>query len=71
MFGVFRHARDGLVDEAARHRMRLLAPHIRRAVLISKVVDFKRDEAELFAENSGPSARSRHNRRSGTRYRSR
>ena len=50
MFGVFRHARDGLVDEAARHRMRLLAPHIRRAVLISKVVDFKRDEAELFAE---------------------
>ena len=30
--------------------MRLLAPHIRRAVLIAKVVDFKRDEAEMFAE---------------------
>jgi DNA-binding CsgD family transcriptional regulator/PAS domain-containing protein len=49
MFGVFRHARNGVVDEAARRRMRLLSPHIRRAVLISKVVDFKRDEAEIFA----------------------
>ncbi len=48
-FGVFRHARDGLVDEAARHRMRLLAPHLRRAVLISKVIDFKQDEAGLLA----------------------
>lgn len=50
MFGVFRHARHGLVDEATRQRMRLLAPHIRRAVLIAKVVDFKRDEAAMFAE---------------------
>jgi len=50
MFGVFRHARDGVVDEATRSRVRLLAPHIRRAVLISKVVDLKRDAAEVFAE---------------------
>ena len=50
MFGVFRHARHGIVDETARRRMRLLSPHLRRAVLISKVVDFKRDEAEMFAE---------------------
>jgi DNA-binding CsgD family transcriptional regulator/PAS domain-containing protein len=50
MFGVFRHARHGIVDETARRRMRLLAPHIQRAVLISKVVDFKRDEAEMFAQ---------------------
>ncbi len=49
MFGVFRHARNGVVDEGARQRIQLLAPHIRRAVLISKVVDFKRDEAEIFA----------------------
>ena len=49
MFGVFRHARNGVVDEATRRRMRSIAPHIRRAVLISKVVDFKRDEAEMFA----------------------
>jgi DNA-binding CsgD family transcriptional regulator len=50
MFGVFRHARHGLVDEDARRRMRLLTPHIRRAVLISKLLDFKRGEAETFAE---------------------
>ena len=49
MFGVFRHARNGVVDEGARQRVQLLAPHIRRAVLISKVVDFKRDEAEMLA----------------------
>lgn len=50
MFGVFRHARHGVIDETARRRMRLLAPHVQRAVLISKVVDFKRDEAEMFAQ---------------------
>jgi DNA-binding CsgD family transcriptional regulator/PAS domain-containing protein len=50
MFGVFRHARHGLVDDAARRRMRLLAPHVRRAVLIAEVVDFKRDKAEMFAQ---------------------
>jgi DNA-binding CsgD family transcriptional regulator len=50
MFGVFRHERHGLVDEATRRRMRLLAPHLKRAVLISKVIDFKRGEADSFAE---------------------
>ena len=50
MFGVFRHARHGRVDDSVRQRIRLLAPHIRRAVLIAKVVDFKRDEAAMFAE---------------------
>ncbi len=50
LFGVFRHARDGIVDEGARRRMRLLTPHIRRAVLISKLIDFKRDEAGIFAQ---------------------
>jgi DNA-binding CsgD family transcriptional regulator len=39
MFGVFRHQRDGFVDEAARRRMRLLVPHVRRAVLIGKVIE--------------------------------
>ena len=34
MFGVFRHERNGVVDDDARHRMRLIVPHIRRAVLI-------------------------------------
>ena len=50
MFGVFRHARDGLVDEATRQRMRLLAPHLRRAVLLSRAVDVKQSEAAFLAE---------------------
>jgi DNA-binding CsgD family transcriptional regulator len=50
MFGVFRHAQHGIVDAGARQRMRLLAPHIRRAVLISKVVDFSQNEAEIFGQ---------------------
>src|SRR6266849_5713205 len=43
-FVVFRHQRDGIVDEAARRRMRLIVPHIRRAVLIAKVIDLKKAE---------------------------
>jgi hypothetical protein len=35
-FGVFRHERDGIVDEATRRRMRQIAPHIRRAVLVGR-----------------------------------
>jgi hypothetical protein len=40
MFGVFRHERQGSIDDETRRRMRLLGPHMKRAVLISKVVDF-------------------------------
>jgi DNA-binding CsgD family transcriptional regulator len=50
LFGVFRHERDGLVDDAMRGRMQLLVPHVRRAVLIGKVVDFKTAEAATFAD---------------------
>jgi DNA-binding CsgD family transcriptional regulator len=39
MFGVFRDKDDGLVDEGARERMRFITPHIRRAVLIGRVID--------------------------------
>jgi DNA-binding CsgD family transcriptional regulator len=45
MFGVFRHERHGVVDQETRRRMRLLAPHIRRAAMISKVVSLKQTEA--------------------------
>jgi DNA-binding CsgD family transcriptional regulator len=37
MFGVFRHERNGFVDDEARHRMRLIVPHIRRAVMIASL----------------------------------
>jgi DNA-binding CsgD family transcriptional regulator len=50
MFGVFRHERHGLVDDAARTRMRLIVPHIRRAVLVSRTIDLKTAEAATFAD---------------------
>lgn len=50
MFGVFRHQRNGFVDDEARHRMRLIIPHVRRAVLISQMFDLKITEAGTFAD---------------------
>ena len=50
MFGVFRHERNGVVDDEARRRMRLIVPHIRRAVLISRMFDLKAAELATFAE---------------------
>jgi DNA-binding CsgD family transcriptional regulator/PAS domain-containing protein len=49
-FVVFRHEREGLADDATRRLMRLIAPHLRRAVLIGKVVDLNKVEAATFAE---------------------
>jgi DNA-binding CsgD family transcriptional regulator len=49
-FIVFRHERDGLADDAARHLLRLIAPHLRRAVLIGKVIDLKKAEAATFVD---------------------
>jgi DNA-binding CsgD family transcriptional regulator len=50
MFGVFRHERDGVVDDATRQRMRLIVPHIRRAVLVARLIDLKQTEAATFAD---------------------
>jgi DNA-binding CsgD family transcriptional regulator/PAS domain-containing protein len=50
MFGVFRHQRHGIVDDEARRRMRLIVPHIRRAMLISRAIDLKTAEAATFAD---------------------
>jgi DNA-binding CsgD family transcriptional regulator len=50
LFGVFRHERDGVVDDEMRRRMRLIVPHIRRAVLIAKVIDLSKVEASTFAD---------------------
>lgn len=49
MFGVFRHERDGLVDEPARTRMRLIVPHIRRALLVSKTMEMRAAEVATMA----------------------
>lgn len=49
LFGVFRHNDQGMVDEAMRHRMRLLVPHVRRAVLIGKVIEAGTSQAASFS----------------------
>jgi DNA-binding CsgD family transcriptional regulator len=47
---MFRHERQGLVDDELRRRMRLVAPHFRRAMLIGKVLDIQKAEAASFAD---------------------
>lgn len=49
-FGVFRHERHGAIDDAARRRMNLLVPHIRRAVSISRLAEFKALEGAALAD---------------------
>lgn len=49
-FSVLRHRDDGLVDESTRQRLRLLAPHLRRALLIGKVIDLQKAEAATLAD---------------------
>jgi len=48
MFGVFRHEHNGLVDDATRWRIRLITPHIRRAVAIGRAIDLKSTQAATF-----------------------
>lgn len=50
LFGVFRYEADGLTDEAARMRMQLIAPHIRRAVQIGRLIELKSAEAAAFSQ---------------------
>ena len=50
IFGVFRHERDGIVDNRARRRMGLIAPHIRRAVLIGRMFEFRAAELATFVD---------------------
>jgi DNA-binding CsgD family transcriptional regulator len=50
MLGIFRHERDGIADADMRRRMRLIVPHIRRAVLVARTIDLKNAEAASFAD---------------------
>jgi DNA-binding CsgD family transcriptional regulator len=47
---IFRSECDGMADEPSRQRMRLVVPHIRRAVLIGDVIDLRAAEAASFAD---------------------
>jgi DNA-binding CsgD family transcriptional regulator/PAS domain-containing protein len=50
IFGVFRHERNGRVDDEARRRMRQIVPHIRRAMLVGRTIELKTAEASAFAD---------------------
>jgi DNA-binding CsgD family transcriptional regulator len=39
LFGIFRHKRQGFADNEVKKRLRVLAPHLRRAILIGKAID--------------------------------
>lgn len=47
LFGAIRHERDGEVDEPMRRRMRLLAPHMRRALALTDIVGTAPRASEL------------------------
>jgi DNA-binding CsgD family transcriptional regulator/PAS domain-containing protein len=51
LFGVFRHERDGVADETMRSRMRLIAPHMRRAVLIGRAIELKTTQTDNLARS--------------------
>src|SRR6185436_16229325 len=40
----------GMVDDAMRHRLALVAPHVRRALFIGKTIESKQAEAATFAD---------------------
>src|SRR5262245_65442488 len=50
MLCVDRHERHGQADAEMRRRMRLISPHIRRAALISRVIDCKRTETATLVD---------------------
>ena len=50
ILGIFRHGRNGIVDDRARRQMSLVAPHIRRAVLIGRMFEFKAAEVATFVD---------------------
>jgi DNA-binding CsgD family transcriptional regulator/PAS domain-containing protein len=57
LFGVFRHEGQGLADAGMRQRLRLLVPHMRRAVVVARLIERKTAETEnLTAALDGISA---------------
>lgn len=50
LFGIFRHERDGIATEESKRRLRLIAPHVRRAVLIGKAIDLKAAQTASLAD---------------------
>src|SRR5260370_36020646 len=51
LFQVVRRGSDGVVDENAKRLMALIVPHVRRAVLISQIIDLKKGEGAALADS--------------------
>ena len=51
LFTAMRHAGQGEVDDRMRQRFELITPHVRRAMLIGKVIDLHRVEAAALADS--------------------
>lgn len=51
VFSVMRHFTDGLADDAMCRRFAVVVPHIRRALLIGKVIDLHKVEAAALADS--------------------
>jgi len=47
---VVRNAASGMVDDEMRRRMKLIVPHVRRAVRTGKMIDLRQAEAATFAD---------------------
>jgi DNA-binding CsgD family transcriptional regulator len=47
---LMRHMTDGMVDDELRRRFGLVIPHVRRALLIGKVIDHHKVEAAMLAD---------------------
>ena len=50
VFTAMRHAEQGPVDDQMRRRFELITPHVRRSMLIGKVIDLHRVEAAALAD---------------------
>lgn len=51
VFSVKRHINDGFVDDQMSRRFALIVPHVRRAVLIGKVIDLHKVKATALADS--------------------
>jgi DNA-binding CsgD family transcriptional regulator len=50
VFAMMFHARDGFANEEKRRRFALVVPHVRRALVIGKVIDLHKVEAAALAD---------------------
>lgn len=51
LFTAMRHAAQGEVDDRMRRRFELITPHVRRSMLIGRVIDLHRVEAAALADS--------------------